>query len=79
MLRQHLFPYQGHISAALILGGVDIHGPALHMIHPHGSSDQVIAHVVFRSDFKATFCNNGLWFSCGYGSTRDTMARRDDS
>jgi len=41
MLRQHLFPYQGHIGAALILGGVDINGPQLHMIHPHGSSDQL--------------------------------------
>jgi len=41
MLRQLLFPYQGYISAALILGGVDIHGPQLHMIHPHGSSDRL--------------------------------------
>jgi len=41
MLRQHLFPYQGHIGAYLILGGVDINGPQLHMIHAHGSSDQL--------------------------------------
>lgn len=41
MLRQLLFPYQGYISAALILGGVDISGPQLHMIHPHGSSDRL--------------------------------------
>jgi len=41
MLRQLLFPYQGYISAALILGGVDVHGPQLHMIHPHGSSDRL--------------------------------------
>ena len=34
-----LFRYQGHISAALILGGVDkADGPQLYSIHPHGSS-----------------------------------------
>ena len=34
-----LFRYQGHISAALILGGVDkAEGPQLYSIHPHGSS-----------------------------------------
>jgi len=41
MLRQHLFPYQGHIGAALILGGVRINNTQLHMIYPHGSSDQL--------------------------------------
>lgn len=41
MLRQHLFPYQGHIGAYLILGGVDIDGPQIHMIHAHGSSDRL--------------------------------------
>jgi 20S proteasome subunit beta 2 len=28
-LTQHLFKYQGHIGAALIVGGVDVNGPAL--------------------------------------------------
>jgi 20S proteasome subunit beta 2 len=41
MLRQHLFNYQGHVSAALVLGGVDINGPYLGSIHPHGSSDRL--------------------------------------
>jgi Proteasome subunit len=27
MLKQHLFSYQGHVSAALVLGGVDLNGP----------------------------------------------------
>ena len=26
------------MSAALVLGGVDITGPSLYMIHPHGST-----------------------------------------
>lgn len=29
MLKQHLFKYQGHVSAALVLGGVDLNGPHL--------------------------------------------------
>lgn len=29
MLKSHLFRYQGHVSAALVLGGVDLHGPHL--------------------------------------------------
>jgi 20S proteasome subunit beta 2 len=41
MLKQMLFKYQGHISAALILGGVDLTGPSLYTIHPHGSTDKL--------------------------------------
>ena len=29
LLKQHLFKYQGHISAALVLGGFDFNGPHL--------------------------------------------------
>lgn len=41
LLRQYLFRYQGHVSAALVLGGVDIKGPYLGTIAPHGSSDRL--------------------------------------
>lgn len=41
MLKQHLFRYQGHVGAALILGGADITGPHLYTIYPHGSTDQL--------------------------------------
>jgi len=41
MLQQMLFKYQGHISAALILGGIDITGPSLYTIYPHGSTDKL--------------------------------------
>jgi 20S proteasome subunit beta 2 len=40
-LKQHLFKYQGHVSAALVLGGVDPTGSYLYTIHPHGSVDQL--------------------------------------
>ena len=35
------YRYQGHIGAALVLGGVDITGPQLFTIHPHGSTDKL--------------------------------------
>jgi len=39
LLKQYLFRYQGHIGAALVLGGVDNSGPKLYTIAPHGSTD----------------------------------------
>ncbi|MCO5548423.1 hypothetical protein L7F22_001879 [Adiantum nelumboides] len=39
MLKSHLFRYQGHVSAALVLGGYDVTGPHLHAVYPHGSTD----------------------------------------
>ncbi|XP_052186688.1 proteasome subunit beta type-7-A [Diospyros lotus] len=39
LLKSHLFSYQGHVQAALVLGGVDVTGPHLHTIYPHGSTD----------------------------------------
>ncbi|KAB1213130.1 Proteasome subunit beta type-7-B [Morella rubra] len=39
LLKSHLFKYQGYVQAALVLGGVDVTGPHLHTIYPHGSTD----------------------------------------
>ncbi|XP_058074634.1 proteasome subunit beta type-7-B-like [Magnolia sinica] len=39
LLKSHLFSYQGYVSAALVLGGVDFTGTHLHTIYPHGSTD----------------------------------------
>lgn len=41
LLKQLLFRYQGHISAALVLGGVDKFGSHIYCIHPHGSTEKV--------------------------------------
>ncbi|CAH1782457.1 unnamed protein product [Owenia fusiformis] len=41
LLKQMLFRYQGHISAALVLGGVDNTGPHLYSVYPHGSTDKL--------------------------------------
>ena len=37
-LKRYLFRYMGYISAALVLGGVDINGPHLHTVWPQGST-----------------------------------------
>lgn len=41
LLKRMLFKYQGHISAALVLGGVDRHGPHVYQIYPHGSTGKL--------------------------------------
>ena len=41
LVKRMLYKYQGHVSAALILGGVDITGPHLYSIHPHGSTQRL--------------------------------------
>jgi len=41
MLKQHLFRHQGHIGAALVLGGCDPTGPHLFTVAPHGSTDKL--------------------------------------
>ena len=41
MIRQHLYQYQGHIGAALIIGGVDPTGAYVYSIAPHGSIDKL--------------------------------------
>uniref|UniRef100_A0A8C3XVT7 Proteasome subunit beta n=1 Tax=Chelydra serpentina TaxID=8475 RepID=A0A8C3XVT7_CHESE len=40
-LPRMLFRYQGYIGAALVLGGVDVSGPHLYSIYPHGSTDKL--------------------------------------
>lgn len=64
LLRSHLFRYQGYVSAALVLGGVDPTGPHLFTIYPHGSSDSLPfctmgsgslnAMAVFEADYKVS-------------------------
>ncbi|KAF8782127.1 proteasome subunit beta type-7-like [Argiope bruennichi] len=41
LITQHLFRYQGYVSAALIVGGVDLSGPSIHIISPYGSSEKL--------------------------------------
>ncbi len=41
MLKRMLYRYQGQVSAALVLGGVDVTGAHLYTIYPHGSTDKL--------------------------------------
>eukprot|EP00622_Pseudochattonella_farcimen_P007216 FR743149.1.p1 GENE.FR743149.1~~FR743149.1.p1 ORF type:complete len:185 (+),score=29.21 FR743149.1:34-555(+) len=41
LLKRMLFRYQGHVSAALVLGGCDINGAHLYHIYPHGSTGKL--------------------------------------
>jgi len=41
LLKRMLYKYQGNVSAALVLGGVDVNGPHLYSIHPHGSTQRL--------------------------------------
>jgi len=41
MLKQHLFQYQGHIGAYLVVAGVDPTGVGLFTVHAHGSTDKL--------------------------------------
>jgi len=59
-----LFKYQGYIGCALVLGGVDVTGPHLYQIYPHGSTDylpftsmgsgSLAAMSVLESEYKET-------------------------
>ncbi|KAJ0055204.1 hypothetical protein NL108_012715, partial [Boleophthalmus pectinirostris] len=40
-LKQMLFRYQGHVGSSLIVGGVDVTGPQLYSVYPHGSYDKL--------------------------------------
>ena len=44
---------QGHVSAALVLGGYDINGPQLSTVYPHGSTDSN-PYVTMGSGMKST-------------------------
>ncbi|KAF8821915.1 putative proteasome subunit beta type 7 precursor, partial [Cardiosporidium cionae] len=37
ILLNELFRYQGHKGCAVIIGGIDVNGPALYQVAPHGS------------------------------------------
>ena len=41
LLKRMLFRYQGHVSAALVLGGCDAKGPHVYQIYPHGSTGKL--------------------------------------
>lgn len=69
MLKRYLFRYQGHVSAALVLGGVDFTGPSLYSVYPHGSTDR-LPYVTMGSGSLAAMAV----FEAGW---REDMSRED--
>jgi len=61
MLKQMLFRYQGHIGAALVLGGVDSSGAHLFTIHPHGSTDKLPYVTMGSGSLAAMAVFESLW------------------
>ncbi|KAK6922307.1 Proteasome, subunit alpha/beta [Dillenia turbinata] len=86
LLKSHLFNYQGYVQAALVLGGVDVTGPHLHTIYPHGSTDTLLfatmgsgslaAMTIFESKYREgltvteAICS-GIFNDLGSGSNVD--------
>ncbi|KAG7795655.1 hypothetical protein KL929_004006 [Ogataea haglerorum] len=74
MLKQHLFKYQGHIGAYLIVAGVDPKGAHLFSIHAHGSTDigfyqslgsgSLAAMAVLERDWKEDLCREEAMKLC---------------
>eukprot|EP00919_Chromeraceae_sp_WS-2016_P062642 GHVR01148278.1.p1 GENE.GHVR01148278.1~~GHVR01148278.1.p1 ORF type:complete len:278 (+),score=50.51 GHVR01148278.1:36-869(+) len=71
MISNTLHRYQGHLSCALVVGGVDINGPSLYMVYPHGSTDMV----PFTSMGSGSLCAMSM-LETGY---RDNMSTDEAS
>jgi len=82
--------YQGHVSAALVLGGVDAEGAHIYTVYPHGSVDrlpyaamgsgELCAMSVFESGYKedldvSRIDDVGGWM-VGWLTQRDRRKRR---
>ncbi|KAF3936803.1 hypothetical protein ABW19_dt0203658 [Dactylella cylindrospora] len=74
MLKQHLFRYQGHIGAYLVVAGCDPTGAHLFTVHAHGSTDKLpyvtmgsgslAAMSVFESEWKKDVDREGAIKLC---------------
>ncbi|CAG8473360.1 12770_t:CDS:2 [Ambispora gerdemannii] len=61
LVKQMLFKYQGHVSAALILGGYDVTGPRLLAVAPHGSTDKLPYLVMGSGSYAAIAILENRW------------------
>lgn len=72
LLKRMLYRYQGHVSAALVLGGVDNTGSYIYSIHPHGSTDKLpyttmgSGSLAAMSVFEGTLSYNNLSYAVCY-------------
>jgi 20S proteasome subunit beta 2 len=68
MLKQHLFKYQGHIGAYLVVAGVDPTGVHLFTVHAHGSTDKLPYVTMGSGSLAAMAIFETMWKK---GMTRD--------
>lgn len=61
LLKHMLFKHQGHVSAALVLGGCDLSGAHLYQIYPHGSTGKLPYTTMGSGSLAAMSV-----FECGY-------------
>mmetsp|Transcript_6262 Transcript_6262/g.17986 ORF Transcript_6262/g.17986 Transcript_6262/m.17986 type:complete len:290 (-) Transcript_6262:55-924(-) len=61
LLKRRLYRYQGYISAALILGGCDLNGPAVYQIHPHGSTAKLNYTTMGSGSLAAMAVMESMW------------------
>ncbi|KAH0577155.1 Proteasome subunit beta type [Spironucleus salmonicida] len=61
IMQNHLFNYQGHVSAALILGGIDEMGAHLISLQPHGSADYLPYSTLGSGSLAARAVFNDQW------------------
>jgi len=79
MLKQHLFRYQGHVGAYLVVAGVDPTGVGLFTVHAHGSTDKLpyvtmgsgsmAAMAVFESQWKGKLTRDDAVALCSEAIT----------
>ena len=72
MLKQHLFRYQGHIGAYLVVAGVDPTGAHLFTVHAHGSTDKLPYVTMGSGSLAAMSVFETQWKS---GLTRDEAVK----
>lgn len=72
MLKQHLFRYQGHIGAYLVVAGVDPTGVGLYTVHAHGSTDKLPYVTMGSGSLAAMSVFETQWKQ---GMTRDEAVR----
>lgn len=61
LLKQHLFRYQGHIGAYLVVAGVDPTGVGLFTVHAHGSTDKLPCVTMGSGSLAAMSVFESMW------------------
>merc|ERR1712050_414342 len=78
-LSSMLFKYQGNVGCALVLGGVDVTGPHLYQIYPHGSTDKLPFTTMGSGSLAAMAIRAGIFNDLGSGGNVDVCVITKDT